>query len=162
MPWALALTPFDDPDADLLRRAQREELDARYGSDDHEPGVAPSAADVPVFIVARDEEGTPIACGGLRPLPDDVLGPGVVEIKRMYAAPSVRGTGVARAVLRELEEQARLLGARRLVLETGTAQPDAIRFYQREGYAPIPLFGSYIGSDVSVCFQRAVGISDLR
>lgn len=154
MPWALQHTPFDDPDADLLRRAQREELDARYGFDDHEPGVAPSAADVPVFIVARDEEGTPVACGGLRLLPDDVLGPGVVEIKRMYTAPSVRGTGVARAVLRELEEQARLLGARRLVLETGTAQPDAIRFYQREGYAPIPLFGSYAGSEVSVCFGR--------
>lgn len=108
MPWALALTPFDDPDADLLRRAQRQELDARYGSDDHEPGAAPSAADVPVFVVARDQEGAPVACGGLRPLPDDILGPGVVEIKR----------------------------------------------YQREGYAPIPLFGSYAGSEVSVCFGR--------
>ncbi|EXJ52237.1 MULTISPECIES: hypothetical protein [unclassified Microbacterium] len=40
------------------------------------------------------------------------------------------------------------------MLETGTAQPDAIRFYQREGYAPIPLFGSYAGSDVLVRFGR--------
>ncbi|MBF4561160.1 GNAT family N-acetyltransferase [Microbacterium sp. VKM Ac-2870] len=154
MLWTLALTPFDDADADRLRRAQREELDARYGSDDHEPGVAPSAGDVPVFLVARDEHGIPIACGGLRPLSDDVLGPGVVEIKRMYAAPWARGTGVATAILRGLEEEARRLGAQRVVLETGTAQPDAMRFYRREGYEPIPLFGAYIGSEVSVCFGQ--------
>ncbi|MFT4279759.1 GNAT family N-acetyltransferase [Microbacterium sp.] len=154
MPWTITTTPFDDPEADRLRRAQREELDARYGRSDHEPGVPPSAADVPVFLVAKDGEGVAIACGGLRPLPEHVLGAGVVEIKRMYTAPSARGTGVATAVLRALEREARDLGAHRLVLETGTAQPDAIRFYQREGYRPIPLFGSYIGSDNSVCFER--------
>ncbi len=157
MRWTITTTPFDDPDADRLRRAQRAELDARYGSDDHEPGVMPSAADVPVFLVARDEEGSAIACGGLRPLPDTVLGPGAIEIKRMYTVPGARGTGVATAVLRALEEEARRLGAARLVLETGTAQPDAIRFYQREGYSPIPLFGSYVGSEYSVCFGRELG-----
>lgn len=155
-PWTITTTPFDDADADRLRRAQRRELDARYGSSDHEPGVPPSAADVPVFLVARDAEGTPVACGGLRPLADDVLGPGVVEVKRMYTAPEARGTGVATAVLRALEDEARRLGAPRLVLETGPAQPDAIRFYQREGYEPIPLFGAYVGSDVSVCFGRSL------
>ncbi|MFJ4295290.1 GNAT family N-acetyltransferase [Curtobacterium sp. NPDC089689] len=156
-PWTITTTPFDDADADRLRRAQRRELDARYGSSDHEPGVPPSAADVPVFLVARSEDGTALACGGLRPLTDDVLGPGVVEVKRMYTAPEARGTGVATAVLRALEEEARRLGATRLVLETGTAQPDAIRFYQREGYAPIPLFGAYVGSGNSVCFGRSLG-----
>ncbi|KZE90574.1 GNAT family N-acetyltransferase [Microbacterium sp. TNHR37B] len=154
MRWTITTTPFDDPEADRLRRAQREELDARYGVSDHEPGVPPSAADVPVFLVAKDAEGVAVACGGLRPLAEHVLGAGVVEIKRMYTVPSARGTGVATAVLRALEREARGLGARRLVLETGTAQPDAIRFYQREGYQPIPLFGSYAGSDNSVCFGR--------
>lgn len=156
MPWTITTTPFDDPDAERLRRAQRRELDDRYGSSDHEPGVPPSAADVPVFLVARDTDGTPLACGGLRLLADDVLGPGVVEVKRMYAAPEARGTGVAAAVLRALEDEARRLGAPRLVLETGPAQPDAIRFYRREGYEPIPLFGAYVGSDVSVCFGRSL------
>ncbi len=121
---------------------------------DHEPGTPPSAGDVPVFLVARDADGAPIACGGLRPLPVDVLGAGVVEIKRMYAAPSARGTGVATAVLRSLEQEARRLGAHRIVLETGTGQPDAIRFYQREGYSPTALFGAYVGSENSACFAR--------
>lgn len=152
MLWTITRTPFDHPDADRLRAAQRRELDARYGSDDHEPGTPPSAGDVPVFLVARDAEGTAVACGGLRPLPDAVLGADVVEIKRMYADPAVRGTGVATAVLRALEQAASDLGARRLVLETGVRQPDAMRFYEREGYAPVPRYGPYVGSDESVCF----------
>lgn len=39
-------------------------------------------------------------------------------------------------------------------LETGTEQPDAQRFYRREGYREIPLFGAYVGSTLSVCFER--------
>ncbi|MGN6408044.1 MAG: GNAT family N-acetyltransferase [Curtobacterium sp.] len=157
MRWTITTVPFDHPDADRLRRAQRQELDARYGTSDHEPGVPPSAADVPVFVLARDEDGMAIACGGLRPLPDEVLGAGVVEVKRMYTAPSARGTGVATAVLRRLEQEALRVGARSVVLETGTEQPDAIRFYQREGYTAIPLFGAYVGSTNSVCFGRPLG-----
>jgi GNAT superfamily N-acetyltransferase len=154
MSWTITPTPFDHPDADRLRRAQRVELDARYGSDDHEPGTPPSAADVPVFLVARADDGRPIACGGLRPLADTVVGPATVEVKRMYVSPDARGSGVAAAVLRALEDAARDLGTRRIVLETGILQPDAIRFYEREGYESIPLFGPYVGSAESVCFGR--------
>lgn len=146
--------PWEHPDAERLRAAQRVELDARYGSDDHEPGVIPSADDVPVFLIARDGDARALVCGGLRPLGTDVLGAGVAEIKRMYAAPSARGTGAAAALLRALESEARMLGIRRLVLETGTAQPDAVRFYQREGYVPIPLYGQYLGSALSLCFAK--------
>lgn len=156
MSWTITPTPFDHPDADRLRRAQRVELDARYGSDDHEPGTPPSAADVPVFLVARADDGRPIACGGLRPLADTVVGPATVEVKRMYVSPDARGSGVAAAVLRALEDAARDLGTRRIVLETGILQPDAIRFYEREGYESISPFGPYVGSAESVCFGRVV------
>jgi GNAT superfamily N-acetyltransferase len=156
MDWQIELINFDHADAERLRLAQRRELDARYGSDDHEPGTPPSAGDVPVFLVARDTDGIARACGGLRPLPDSVLGPGSVEVKRMYVDPSVRGSGIAAAVLRALEARARELGSTRLVLETGTMQPDAIRFYEREGYERIPLFGAYAKSPWSVCFGRAI------
>ena len=154
LPVSVERVPFDDPDADALRRAQRVELDARYGSDDHEPGEPPSADDVPVFVIARDETGEAVACGGLRPLDDSVLGRGVIEVKRMFVARGARGSGASTAVLRALEERARSRGAVRLVLETGTLQPDAIRFYTREGYTHIPLFGGYEGSAHSVCFGR--------
>jgi GNAT superfamily N-acetyltransferase len=156
MDWYVEPVPYDHADAERLRLAQRQELDERYGSGDHEPGTPPSAGDVPIFLVARDTNGVALACGGLRPLPDSVLGPGAVEVKRMYVAPEARGSGIATAVLRALEAQARRLGSTRLVLETGTMQPDAIRFYEREGYEPIPLFGAYADSPWSVCYARAV------
>ncbi|WP_043776659.1 GNAT family N-acetyltransferase [Amycolatopsis rifamycinica] len=147
----LTITPvaWDDPDAVRLREAQRTELDARYGTDDHEPGAVPTAETVAVFLLARDAGGTAVGCGGLRP-----LGPGSGEVKRMYVEPAARGTGVAVALLRALEDHARDLGITRLLLETGTGQPDAIRFYQREGYEPIEAYGPYRGEPLSRCFAR--------
>ncbi|MEV4150340.1 GNAT family N-acetyltransferase [Amycolatopsis sp. NPDC049691] len=147
--FAIEPVAWDDPDAVRLRAAQRAELDARYGTDDHEPGAAPTADTIAVFLVARDAGGRAVACGGLRPLE-----PGSGEIKRMYVEPAARGTGVATAVLRALEDRARALGIGRLLLETGTGQPDAIRFYQREGYEPIDAYGPYVGEPLSRCFAR--------
>ncbi|RSD13777.1 GNAT family N-acetyltransferase [Amycolatopsis eburnea] len=146
-----AITPvtWDDPDAVRLRAAQRTELDARYGTDDHEPGAVPTAETVAVFLVARDAAGAALGCGGLR-----LLGPGSGEVKRMYVEPAARGTGVATALLRALEDRAREFGIARLLLETGTGQPDAIRFYQREGYEPIEAYGPYAGEPLSRCFAR--------
>jgi putative acetyltransferase len=150
--WAIQPRPWDDPDGVALRAAQRAELDARYGSDDHEPGTAPSAADIDLFLVAVDGAGRAVACGGLRRLDQ-----ASAEIKRMYVVPDQRGNGVATAVLRGLEAAAAQRGWTTLRLETGTEQPDAQRFYRREGYHEIPLFGHYVGSTLSVCFERVLG-----
>jgi putative acetyltransferase len=148
--WIIEVRPWDDPDGAELRRKQREELDSRYGTDDHEPGPPPSAADVDLFLVAVDlGGGEAISCGALRRL-DSVS----AEIKRMYVVPGMRGRGVAVGVLRALEEAAVERGWRTLRLETGTEQPDAQRFYRREGYREIPLFGNYVGSELSVCYER--------
>jgi putative acetyltransferase len=143
--------PWDDPDAVALREAQRVELDARYDNENREPGVPPSAADIDVFLVASDPSGRAIACGALRRLDDSSA-----EVKRMYVSPDHRGTGVSTAILRALEERALARGWTTLRLETGTAQPDAMRFYEREGYRRIPLYGGYIGSSWSVCYERSL------
>ena len=138
-----------DPDGKRLRAAQRAELDARYGCDDHEPGTAPSAQDIAVFLVAIDPDGCARGCGALR-----LLDPGAAEIKRMFVEPDARGSGVATAILRALEDHARALGITTLKLETGWGQPDAIRFYEREGYLRIENFGPYVGADISRCYAR--------
>ena len=57
MTWTIEQRPWDDPQGAALRAAQRAELDARYGCDDHEPGTAPSAADIDLFLVATDADG---------------------------------------------------------------------------------------------------------
>jgi putative acetyltransferase len=42
------------------------------------------------------------------------------------------------------------------VLETGTKQHEAIRFYQREGYVIIENYGRYIGLDRIICKKRSL------
>ncbi len=148
--WTIEARPWDDPAGAELRRRQRVELDSRYEVADHEPGPPPSAADIDVFLVAVDRDtAEAIGCGALRRLDS-----ASAEIKRMYVEPRRRGSGVATGLLRALESAATERGWRTLRLETGTAQPEAQRFYRREGYREIPLFGNYVGSTLSVCFER--------
>ncbi|GIE27723.1 N-acetyltransferase [Actinoplanes italicus] len=153
MTWTIEARPWDDPAGAALRTAQRTELDARYGSDDHEPGTPPSAADIDLFLVATNSSGTAVGCGALRR-----LDPTSAEVKRMYVTPDSRGSGVSTAILRALESAAVERGWTTIRLETGPAQPDAMRFYEREGYHEIPLFGPYTGSDVSVCYERLLAV----
>ncbi|MFI5754759.1 GNAT family N-acetyltransferase [Streptomyces sp. NPDC051569] len=147
--------PWADPDATALRTAQRAEVAVRYGTPDSEPGVAPSAADIAVFFVARQDDGTAVGCGGLRD-----LGEGIGEVKRMYVDPAWRGSGVSGRILRTLEDWARGQGWTSLRLETGDRQPDAVRFYTRSGYTRIPNFGAYADSGISLCFERSLSSRD--
>lgn len=145
----VARVEWDHPDSEALRVAQQAEISLRYGTPDGEPGPKPTSHDITAFFVAYDVQDSPVGCGGLRAL-DDEHG----EIKRMYVVPSARGTGVSVAVLDALEHAARGLGWSRLVLETGTEQPDAMRFYEREGYVSIPSFGYYAESELSRCYEK--------
>lgn len=100
------------------------------------------------FLVAY-LDGKPVACGALR-----VIEAGIGEIKRMYVAPALRGNGIAHAVLAALEAQARKLGMRRLVLETGKRQLAALALYRNGGFVTIPCFGEYLRSPLSVCMAK--------
>lgn len=142
---------WDTPVGAQLRAAQRAELDDRYGNSNHEPGGPPSGDDIAVFVVARDDDAVGIGCGALRLLDDDEA-----EIKRMYVIPAERGRGASVAILRKLEGCARTRGVRVLKLETGSGQPDAVRFYEREGYAKIDPFGPYADEPTSLCYARTL------
>ncbi|KAG9091832.1 hypothetical protein FS749_016195 [Ceratobasidium sp. UAMH 11750] len=155
--------PWSDPVGAALRDAQQVELDIRYGEPGKEPGIKPTADNIALFLVAYPVpivdgsptpdavrlESTPVACGSLRD-----LGDGYMEIKRMYAVPSVRGTGAALAVLLALERYARAIGIKALKLETGDRQQDAMRFYERHGYISIPKFGHYKDVPWSHCYEK--------
>ena len=113
-----------------------------------------------VFLVVH-RDGTPIGCGALRVLDRDSNGleDGVVtaELKRMYVAHDVRGQGLGRRLVAALEAEARRLGVRRLVLETGVRQTAALALYQATGFRPIPLYGEYcLSSETSVCMGKAL------
>jgi GNAT superfamily N-acetyltransferase len=134
---------WDDPVVRRLTDDQQAEVRELYGGKT-EPGKPPSAADITMVLVARDDDGEPLGCGALRS-----LGDGVAEVKRMYVVPAARRRGVSRAVLAALEEEARRRGWSTLRLETGPLQTAAIALYESAGYRPIPAFGGYAGDPLA-------------
>jgi putative acetyltransferase len=88
------------------------------------------------FFIARSDDAA-VACGGIG------FYDGYAELKRMYAKPEVRGQGVAKAVLARLEAEARDAGLTLVRIETGNLQHEAMRFYERGGYAKCGAFGPY-------------------
>jgi putative acetyltransferase len=107
-----------------------------------------------VFLVAS-LDGAPAACGALR-----VIAPGVGELKRMYVVPALRGRGLGQRVLDALEHEAVLRNVKRLVLETGSRQPEALAMYRNAGFQQIPPFGEYEGSPLSLCMEKWLRAGD--
>jgi GNAT superfamily N-acetyltransferase len=132
----------------LVDEVQQEYV-RRYGGRDATP-VAPGEFAAPdgTFVVAR-LAGAAIGCAGMRRHDD-----GVVEVKRMFVRVEHRRRGHGRRMLRALEDWARDRGYRRVVLETGLAQPEAIALYERAGYRRIDGFGHYKGSQLSRSFAK--------
>jgi GNAT superfamily N-acetyltransferase len=150
-------TPFDHPDSLRLIAEIQQVYRERYGGMDSTE-LDPREFDVPGgFFVVGYADGEPVACGGWRARrAGDAAGlcDGDAEVKRMYVAAAHRGRGYARAVLAELERAAAAAGQRRIVLETGTRQPEAIALYTSSGYAPMPAFGVYADSSESRYFAK--------
>jgi GNAT superfamily N-acetyltransferase len=101
------------------------------------------------FLVAY-LDGVAVACAGWRNHGPDA------ELKRMFVAPVARGRGLARAVLEVVEQTARAAGRRRVILETGDKQPEAIALYRSAGYTDIPNFGYYADEPGCVCLAKAL------
>jgi len=141
----------DDPIGEVARQLIDRlctELSARYGAPPSPFSPAEAAGPGSVFMVAR-LAGTPVACGALRRIDD-----AIAEVKRMYVAPEGRRRGLARRILRKLEQRAVEFGYRTIRLETGVAQPEAIALYEACGYRRIPPYGPFVGNPSSVCFEK--------
>jgi putative acetyltransferase len=136
----------DDPELTCLLHAAYAELVARYGARGRS-GVHREAR----YLVAV-ADGEAVACVALQPTPDDAA---TGEVKRMYVAPAARGRGLARALLRAVEDLAREMGYRRLRRATGDKQPAAIALYESSGYARTAPYGRYAAETRQVqCFAK--------
>ncbi|CAM3713550.1 GNAT family N-acetyltransferase [Isoptericola cucumis] len=142
---------WDDPVAVALRAEAVADLGRRYGGDEDAKEVIDPASVVVTLLVRVD--GAPAGCGSVRDVSgtDDLRGRGTLhpaatgEVKRVYVDPAFRGRGLARQLMAELERSVRRVGFRRLVLETGTAQPEAIGLYTALGFEPIEPYGKFAG-----------------
>jgi len=140
--------PYSEASSLLIRNLSQD-LGQRY-DDDGSGNFKPSDAQGPggAFVIAW-LDGQPVGCGALRPME-----PGVGEVKRMYVEPGFRRRGVARQILEKLEEVAREKNYRRLRLETGTLQPEAISLYEVCGYRRVPCGDHYPPHPLSVCYEK--------
>jgi ribosomal protein S18 acetylase RimI-like enzyme len=103
-------------------------------------------------VLVLDPDATAIAHGALRLLHGDW------EVKRVIVAGNQRGRGVGRALMAELERIARAGQARRLVLQTGPRQPEAVSLYEALRYTPIPVYEPYAAAlPDSFCFEKPLG-----
>ncbi|MFL6205599.1 MAG: GNAT family N-acetyltransferase [Acidimicrobiales bacterium] len=126
-------------DAQRCLRAYEAELDARFDAGFAVDSALPLPADElrppwGCFLVAY-REGEAIACGGLK-----LHGADAAEIKRVWVDPPLRGLGVARRLITELEARARSAGAPAVQLDTNRALAEAIAMYRKLGYAEVDAF----------------------
>jgi putative acetyltransferase len=106
--------------------------------------------DTTVFVV-RDASGKAVGMGSLK-VEDAALG----EVKRMFTAPDVRGTGLGRVILDAVEAEARRKGLQVLKLETGATPgfESAWRVYERGGFVQCGAFLDYPDSGYSRFYEK--------
>ncbi len=125
---------YDEPVEDFVLNLDPEEVAPGHGA----------------FVVAW-VDGKAVGCGAVR-----VVDIETAELKRMFIDPQYRGQGLARAILRFLEDRARALGATQVVLETVINPPAAVALYRAAGYEVIPKFGPYVESEMSFCMGKSL------
>ncbi|MBD2386884.1 GNAT family N-acetyltransferase [Cylindrospermum sp. FACHB-282] len=59
-----------------------------------------------------------------------------VEIRKMYLLPSVRGLGLGKYLLQQLEIAIALRGFREIWIETASVLAEAVKLYESNGYKP--------------------------
>jgi len=135
----VALEAPDSADARSCLDQYFRELAARFETG-YDPSRDNSARDDDMtppagfFVIAR-LDGDPVGCGALKRVAE-----AVGEIKRVWTAPSARGLGVARRMLRRLEAEAREIGLMTLRLDTNRALKEAHALYRAEGYREVAPF----------------------
>ncbi len=87
------------------------------------------------LLLVATLHGDPVGCGAMTFLPE-----AGAYIKRMWVARTVRGLGLGRRLLAELEERARAAGVRLLKLETKDVLREALGLYTSAGYREVPPF----------------------
>ncbi|WP_205698621.1 GNAT family N-acetyltransferase [Conexibacter sp. SYSU D00693] len=134
--------PEDEPGAALLRGMAAEIAELYEGLEIDAPDMPAAGPELlrpeagGAFLLGWEGEQA-ICCGALKRLDDEAC-----EVKRMFVAPDARGRGVARALLRALEDAARDLGYAVARLDTGPRQPHAQGLYEAEGYVAIANFNA--------------------
>lgn len=150
MAISIAGADLASPEAQALLGQLDAYLSSLYEPEDNFLELDPAEVDGTsgVFLLARDDKAA-VGCVALR-----LLGDGAGELKRLYVAPAARGRGLGRRLVAAAEAWAAAAGCRRVVLETGGDQAEAVGLYERTGYRRIDCFGPYAHAPLSICYEK--------
>jgi DNA-binding MarR family transcriptional regulator/GNAT superfamily N-acetyltransferase len=127
------------PGARACLRAYFAELSDRFDAG-FDPGRSISASEAELrppagLMLVATLHGDPVGCGALK------FHPGAAaELKRMWVSAEVRGLGLGRRLLAELEALASAHGAAAVRLETNRSLAEAIALYRSAGYREVAAF----------------------
>jgi GNAT superfamily N-acetyltransferase len=157
--YGLLEVDWNDPRAIAMRDAMDAEIQPRYAGRAVDPeasarALAVNPDDIVLTVLAIDPDGRPVGHAALRRLGPDL------EVKRVVVLADARGHGLARRLMAYLENFAEARGARRLILQTGDRQPDAVALYRSLGYQPIAIYQPYTDAiPFSMCFEKLLAPS---
>ncbi|WP_433012006.1 GNAT family N-acetyltransferase [Kribbella sp. CA-294648] len=129
------------PDAQYCLQSYFEELADRFdGGFDHARSISAGVDELTPpdgLLLVATLHSAPVGCGALK-----FHDGSPAEVKRMWVSPDVRGLGLGRRLLTELEKQAVAHGSAVLRLETNRNLTEAIALYRAAGYTEVPAFNT--------------------
>ena len=131
--------PIASSGAQSVYQSAIDELTRRYGASDAtwQLDLDEFTSPLGIFLVARVDTH-PAGCVGVRSISRTKLHLG--EVKRLWVRPDLRRSGVAAALMDEIEERARTAGYRQLYLETDEAQLEARTLYPKLSWIQVDDF----------------------
>ena len=90
-----------------------------------------------------------VACAGFKPYSEDDA-----EIKRVWVEPEHRGKHLAKDIMKQIEDKARVNGYKRAILQTREIMADAVGLYENLGYSKIENYPPYDNLDGAVCMAK--------
>jgi DNA-binding MarR family transcriptional regulator/GNAT superfamily N-acetyltransferase len=127
------------PEAQFCVQSYFDELATRFdGGFEHARTISADVDELTLpagLLLVATLHAEPVGCAGLK------LHPGKpAEVKRMWVSPNVRGLGLGRRLLTEIEKQAKAHDTAVLRLETNKNLEEAIALYRAAGYEEVPAF----------------------
>lgn len=113
---------------DIVAHVAAKSSPERFAAWAEDPGSAVTLAEHP-------DGGAPVGYT-LLTAPEDVgdVGPGAIELRRIYTLDLARGTGLGAALMARAVADARAMGRTRLVLGVLGTNARACAFYERQGF----------------------------
>lgn len=100
-----------------------------------------------VFIAYINDK--PIGCLAAKDQVNDII-----EVGRLYVVPQYRNNGIASNLLIKVEDYARKLGAKALILDTYNRFESAVKLYKKLGFYEIENYIS--NSPYSICMEKTI------